>query len=509
MIRTVEQYLQSLDDGRQVWCLGEKVKDVRSHPTIQSIIRASAMDYVLPNDPRLRHLFVTKDEDGEDVNFLLVAPKSSGDLLRRRDCFITGMRSGGGIVLHCMGIDALTACTVAAQKMDKNLGTKYVPRVEAYRKYLQKKDVGITGAITDVKGDRGLRASKQVQHKDFYVRVVDRQKDGIVVRGAKVHISASPGANEAIVLPCRAHNDADEKDYALAFATPMNAKGLKLLAVEPNMRLSGEEADWDYPISAACQPTECLFVFDDVFVPWERVFMCGEWQFSRDITFAFAVFHRLFGSSRMAAELEVLVGSAALMAEYNGIEKYEHVRNKLAWLAMYAESVAGLSKLACVDCEKEKDTDLVVPNIMYANIAKFTFADNLHQAMKLIQDISGGIPATVPAYKDWKNPEIQPYIEKYLSGKAGIPTADRIKASRLVKDYAGSYHQVANIHGEGSLAAQRMFLYIGADWKKYKAAAKRAAHIDGWQNDPVYGPLPEPEKVVQPKLPKVDNSYKL
>ncbi len=509
MIRTVEQYLQSLDDGRQVWCLGEKVKDVRSHPTIQSIIRASAMDYVLPNDPRLRHLFVTKDEDGEDVNFLLVAPKSSGDLLRRRDCFITGMRSGGGIVLHCMGIDALTACTVAAQKMDKNLGTKYVARVEAYRKYLQKKDVGITGAITDVKGDRGLRASKQVQHKDFYVRVVDRQKDGIVVRGAKVHISASPGANEAIVLPCRAHNDADEKDYALAFATPMNAKGLKLLAVEPNMRLSGEEADWDYPISAACQPTECLFVFDDVFVPWERVFMCGEWQFSRDITYAFAVFHRLFGSSRMAAELEVLVGSAALMAEYNGIEKYEHVRNKLAWLAMYAESVAGLSKLACVDCEKEKDTDLVVPNIMYANIAKFTFADNLHQAMKLIQDISGGIPATVPAYKDWKNPEIQPYIEKYLSGKAGIPTADRIKASRLVKDYAGSYHQVANIHGEGSLAAQRMFLYIGADWNKYKAAAKRSAHIDGWQNDPVYGPLPEPEKVVQPKLPKVDNSYKL
>ena len=509
MIRTVEQYLKSLDDGRQMWCLGEKVKDVRSHPTIQGIIRASAMDYVLPNDPRFKHLFVTKDADGEDINYLLTAPKSAEDLLRRRECFITGMRSGGGIVLHCMGGDALNACAVAAQKMDKNLGTQYTPRIEAYRKYLQKNDVGITGAITDVKGDRGLRASKQVQHKDFYLRVVDRQKDGIVVRGAKVHISASHGANEALVLPCRAHNDEEEKDYALAFAVPMNAKGLKLLGVEPTMRLSGEEADWDYPISAASQPTECLIIFDDVFIPWDRVFMCGEWQFSRDITYAFALFHRLFGSSRMSAELEILVGAAALMAEYNGIEKYEHVRNKLAWLAMYADTVKGMSKLACTDCEKSKDADLVIPNAMYANIAKFTFAENLHEANKIIQDISGGMPATVPAYKDWKNPEIQPYIEKYLAGKAGIPTADRIKASRLVKDYTGAYHQVANIHGEGSLAAQRMFLFMSADWNKYKAAAKRAAHIDGWQKEPHYGHLPEPEKVVGPKLPPLDKSYKL
>jgi 4-hydroxybutyryl-CoA dehydratase/vinylacetyl-CoA-Delta-isomerase len=507
MIRTVEQYLESLNDGREVWCLGEKVKDVRTHPTIQSIIRASAMDFVLPHDKRFRHLFVTKDADGEDVNFLLVPPKSSEDLLRRRECFITGMRSLGGIVLHCMGIDALAACTVAANKMDKQLGTHYVERVETYRKYLQKKDLGITGAITDVKGDRGLRASKQVQHKDFYVRVVDRKKDGIIVRGAKVHISATPGANEAIVLPCRAHNDEDEKDYALAFATPLNAKGVKLLAVEPVARLSGEEAYWDYPISAACQPTECLIVFDDVFVPWERVFMCGEWQFSRDIAYAFATFHRLFGSSRMSAELETLTGSAALMAEYNGIEKYEHVRNKLAWLAMLTESVAGLSKMACIDCEKEPESGLVVPNRMYANIAKFTFADNLHEAMKIIQDISGGIPATVPAFKDWKNPEIQPYIEKYLAGKANTSTEDRLKASRLVKDYCASYHQVANIHGEGSLAAQRMFLYFGADWGKYKAAAKRVAHIEGWQKDPTYGPLPHPEAAI--KLPPVDKSYEL
>ena len=509
MIRTVEQYLESLDDGRVVYCLGERVKDVRTHPTIRSVIRASAMDYVMTNDPKLRPIFVTKNEDDEDTHFLFTAPRSSDELLRRRDCFITGMRSGGGIVLHCMGVDALAASTVAANRMDKELGTHYVERVEGYRKYLQKTDLGITGAMTDVKGDRSLHASKQVQHKDFYVRVVDRQKDGIVVRGAKVHISATPGANEAIVLPCRAHNSEEEKDYALAFATPLNAKGITLLANEPNMRTYGEEADWDYPLSAAAQPTECLIIFDDVFVPWERVFMCGEWQFSRDITYAFATFHRLFGISRMVAECETLTGVAALMAEYNGLEKYEHIRNKLAWLATYTETVNVVGRAACIDCAKDPTSDLVVPNMMYANVAKFTFADGFHEACKIVQDISGGIPATVPAYKDWKNPEIQPFIEKYLAGKAGVPTADRIRASRLVKDMTGGYWQTANIHGEGSLAAQKMFLYFSADWGKYKAAAKRTAHIEGWQSDPTYGTLPHPDTSVSPKLPPIDTSYKL
>ena len=181
MIRTVEQYLESMDDGREVYCLGERVKDVRTHPTISTIIRFAAMDYALPNDPKFRDLFVAQDEDGEDVNFLFVAPRTSEDLVRRRECYITGIRSGG-VILHCMGIDALAAVTVAAHKMDKELDTHYVDNVEAYRKHLQKNDLGITGAMTDVKGDRSLHPSQQKQHKDFYLRVVDKQKDGIKSR---------------------------------------------------------------------------------------------------------------------------------------------------------------------------------------------------------------------------------------------------------------------------------------------------------------------------------------
>jgi 4-hydroxybutyryl-CoA dehydratase/vinylacetyl-CoA-Delta-isomerase len=401
MIRNVAQYLDSLNDGRQVWCLGEKVADVRRHPTISSIIRTAAMDYVLPNSPQFRDLFVTKNEEGEDINFLLTSPRTPEDLLRRRECYISGVRQGG-VMVHCMGADALAAFTVAAGVMDKNLGTNYVERVENYRKYLQKNDLAITGAITDVKGDRSLHPSQQKQHPDYYLRIVDRQKDGIVVRGAKVHISATPCANEALCLPCRTHGEAD-KDYALAFAIPLGKPGVKLLAVEPVSRTYGDEGEFDYPKTSATQPTECLIVFDDVFVPWERVFMCGEWQFTRNLAYAFASYHRLFGTCKMIGKLEIITGTAALLAEYNGVETVSHVRKKLAWMAMITETVALLGKAACLDPISEFGHDVVMPNRMAINASKYTFASNFHSMCQHLQDIAGGLSTTVPTFRDWNN----------------------------------------------------------------------------------------------------------
>jgi len=504
MIRTAEQYLETINDGREIWVLGEKVKDVRTHPTLSGIIQTTAMDFVLPNHPDYRHLFVTQDEDGEDINFLLTSPKSAEDLLRRRECYIAGVRAGGGVVVHCMGSDALAAFAVVAQLMDSKLKTNYVDRVTNYQRMLQKQDLAITGAITDVKGDRSLKPSQQKQHQDYYLRIVDKNKDGIVVRGAKVHISCTPGANEVLCLPCRTHGEAD-KDYALAFATPVNAPGIKLLGVEPITRTYGEEGNFDFPKSSHFQPPECLIIFDDVFVPWERVFMCGEWQFSRSLAYAFASYHRLFGSCKMIGKLEILTGAAALMAEYNGVDKEDHIRKKLAWMAMITETVALLGKAACLDPETEFGSDVVMPNRMAINASKYTFASNFHQMCQHLQDISGGLAATVPSYRDWTNQEIRPYIEKYLSARDGIPTENRLRMLRLAKDYTGNFYQIDTIHGEGSMAAQQMFLYGSADWSKMKAAAQRAAHIDGWQEHPIYGKLPITEEEV--KMPPVDDSY--
>ena len=508
MIRSIEQYLESLRDGRVMYCLGERVKDVTRHPVLRNVIQSAAMDYYFPNHPEYRDLFVTKNRQGEDVHFLFQPPRSADDLLRRREVFVTAWRTGGGVNVHSVGVDALAATTILAQKMDEQIGTGYGPRVEAYRKYLQDNDLGIGGAMTDVKGDRSLRPSEQLSHKDYYLRVVDRRKDGIVVRGAKMHISHTPCANEILVMPCKAHGEKD-RDYVLVFAVPLNAEGVMLIAGEPTMRETGEEAAWDYPLSAqhGLGSSECMIIFEDVFVPWERVFMCGEWQFSREFTATFANFHRLFGTARMTAEFEILTGAAAIMAEYNGIERYSHIRDKLAWLAMYTEAVNSISRSACISPDKAPDSDMVYPNAVYTNTAKYLFADNYHQAIKTVEDICGGIAATIPAYRDWTNKETHAVLEKYLGGKNGIATEHRLKAVRLVKDLANFTFRLGSIHGEGSLAAQRIFISEGADWGKYKAAAKRTAGIPGWQDEATYGSLPDYPSCLSAVLPPADQSY--
>ncbi len=508
MIRTVEQYLESLRDGRVIYSQGERVTDVTTHPILRRVVQYGVMDYVLPNQPETRPLFVTKNEEGEDIHFLWTAPHTAEDLLRRRDIYITGARFGG-VSLHCMGVDGLAACRVLADRMDKALGTHYTERVEAYRKYIQKTDIGLTTAQTDIKGDRSLHPSQQVQHKDFYVRVVDKQKDGIVVRGCKYHISSTPGSNEIFVIPSRTHGEAD-KDYAVAFATPLNAKGITLICADPEIKgPSTEETKWDAPLASkhGIGDGECMIVFDDVFVPWERVFMCQEWKFSRDIAYLFATFHRLFACCRMVPTLESLTGIASLMAEYNGLENYSHIREKLSWMAQITEAFKVMNLSACMFPEKEQGSDLVNPNRMYINIAKYMYADNYHEMCKMAQDIAGGIVADPIGYRDWANPEERKHIEKYLAGKAGVATEDRLKAIRYMHDLTGGRHMSHQIHAEGSLAAQKMMFYANADWNFYKAVAKRSANIGGWESEPHQAELKSFEHLAAERMPPMDTSY--
>ncbi|MFH1032406.1 MAG: 4-hydroxyphenylacetate 3-hydroxylase N-terminal domain-containing protein [Chloroflexota bacterium] len=487
MIRTPEQYVESLRDGRALYFEGEKIKDMTKHPKFKASINGVALSYHLANDPKWSKLLVT-EEKGEKIMFLFNQPKSSEDLIRRRQIYINTMRMGAR--MPGMGPDALAASGIVAARIDKAKGTHYSDAIKDYHQHLLKTDPAITGAITDVKGNRGLRPSAQVQHKDFYVRIVDKKKDGIVVRGAKMHISASPTANEFIVSPCRAHREED-KDYAVVFAVPANAKGLKLITSPGYYQDIGEEADWNWPVSSRTAGiSEVMLVFDDVFIPWNRVFMAGEWEFSRDQAWLFGVFHRLYGTCHKVISTEEETGAAALMAEYNGIDRYPHIQEKLAWLACHCQIVDVLAQAGCEHPDTFPDIGMVSPNITYINMAKFMFANDQHQVSKLISDIAGGIVSTVFNYKDWNNPEERPYIEKYLAGKDGIPTEDRLKAVRMVKDLIGHGHDATTIHAEGSLAAQIMSMYAYADWEKYKSIAKRVAGIKGWEKHPFLKELP-------------------
>ncbi len=488
-IKPPEEYIDSLKDGRVVYCNGERVSDVTRHPILKICRDWVAMDYVLDQDPRYQNLLTEENEEGERVSFALVPQRTREDLFRLREvvklwarvCF--GKPPGAKFVAK----DGLNALTVVTRRIDKKYGTNYAENVEAYRKHLQNNDIAFAMGLTDVKGDRSLRPSQQKLHQDYYVRIVDERKDGIIVRGAKTHISQAPLCNEILIAPCRAMREED-KAYSVSFAVPANAPGLTLISAEPEV--SEDYNLFDHPISGSVFINDATVIFDDVFIPNERIFQKGEWEFAGQIAYMFANFHRLSAETYKAAELEMVTGAATLMAEYNGVEKAEHIREKLTWLVMYTEAVEVMGRAACEHYSSEPDSDLVYPNPMYANICKFYFADNWHQATKHLQDIAGGIVATCPSSKDYLNPETHDLIEKYLGGRADVPTEHRLRMVKLIRDLTSNYEDVLTIHAEGSLAAQKLSIYALADFDRYKAAAKRAAGVEDGTHHPIFSNLP-------------------
>lgn len=488
-LKTPQQYIESLKDGRVMYLNGEKVADVTEHPILKICRDWVAMDYVLNQDPRYQDLLTELDEDGERVSFALVPQRTKADLFRLREmvklwarvCF--GKPSGAKFVAK----DGLNSVTVVSRRIDKKFGTQYAANVEAYRRHLQKNDLSFAMGLTDVKGDRSLRPSQQKGHQDYYLRIVEERKDGVIVRGAKTHISQAPLCNEVLIAPCRAMKE-DDQAYALAFGAPLNAKGITLISAEPEVQ-EGVSL-FDHPIAGSVFINDATIIFDDVFIPNERLFLKGEWEFAGQVAYMFANFHRLSAETYKAMELELFTGAAALMAEYNGIEKVSHIREKLTWLVMYTEMIETLGRAAVEHCIQEEDSDFVYPNPMIANICKYQFANNWHEATKYIQDIAGGIVATCPSAKDFFNPATHDLLDKYLGGKAGVPTEERLRMVKLVRDLTSSYEDVLTIHAEGSLEAQKMSILQLADFDRYKAAAKRAARVENKKGHPLFDDLP-------------------
>ncbi|MFQ5435115.1 MAG: 4-hydroxyphenylacetate 3-hydroxylase N-terminal domain-containing protein, partial [Anaerolineae bacterium] len=284
-LKTVQEYKESLKDGRIIYYKGQRVEDVTTHPDLSVCVNTMALDYELAEDPQYHDLATVFDEElGERINRYYYLPQNGDDLLKQFDLIVASTRMGDGFIplAHDIGADALNAISITANTMKH---PEYMARIENYRTYLKKTDIAVVTAMTDVKGDRMLRPSHPDQtHPDFYVRVVDQNADGIIVRGAKVHITGAPYANEIFVIPSRAMTEADA-DYAVAFATPVNAKGIKMVGRPFTAHISPLEFPNGRPVRVH---TDALIIFDDVFVPWERVFLCGEWQHAATLVYNFA-----------------------------------------------------------------------------------------------------------------------------------------------------------------------------------------------------------------------------
>lgn len=477
-LRTAKEYKKSLRDDRSIYVYGEKVKDVTTHPVLSITVEHSANVYELARKPEFRKLFTFKSpETGKTVSRYFMLPKNNQELLIRGQLIEENTRQGNSSlnITKAVGTDGLLALTVASAQIDKSLGTDYSKRVRKYLSYCRENDLSIALAQTDVKGDRGLRPHQQAD-PDLYVRIVERRKDGIVVRGAKAHTTASAAVNEIIALPTRAMLEAD-KDYAVAFAVPVATKGLTLIC---RPTISTEQSVFDYPISRRNIENESLTVFDDVFVPWERVFLCDEWQYAGLLATTFANFHRFTAISYKPPTGDIFIGAAQLIAEYNGVDQAPHVREKIAKLIAYTEIIRACRNVAAQECLMSEN-GIAMPNPVYTNIGKHHFASHFHEAAALVQDIAGGLAITAPTERDWNNPEIRPYIKKYLAGKKDVPTEYRLRLFKLIQDMTasdlGGYNYVTSLHGEGSMAAQLITTYRDYNLERCKKLVKAAMGI--------------------------------
>jgi 4-hydroxybutyryl-CoA dehydratase / vinylacetyl-CoA-Delta-isomerase len=472
---TPQQFRESLNDGRIVYYKGERVENVATHPDLSVCTDLAAIDYEMCEDPKHRELAVMTDpETGNEISRYYYKPQTADDLLKAHALIVKATELGDGFIplAHDIGADALNAIEITANMMGNK---EYMERISNYRKVLQEQDLSTCAAVTDVKGDRMLRPSDPDQaHPDFNLRIVKKTDEGIIVRGCKIHITGAAYCNDIIAIPCRAMTEEDS-DYAVAFAIPANTKGIKQICRPFTSHISSLEFPNTRPLRVH---TDSMIVFDDVLVPWERVFLCGEWKFAPTMVYNFALMHRRTGCSYRIPLSEQFVGVAAAIAEYNGISKAPHVKEKLIDLVIYLESLKSLSKTACYDFVMRGG--IAVPNPIATNMAKYHFAHNYHDVIKIVEDLAGGLLVTAPTYKDYQLPELQPDIDKYLQAAKHISTENRLRMLDLIRRITTADLETICLHGEGSPMAERMtiFMEAGKVLKNCQAIVEEMAQVD-------------------------------
>jgi len=475
-LKTKQEYIESLRKmDPTVYMFGEKVTNVVDNPRLRAGIEATGATYEIAELDEYRDLVVTESPlINEPVNRFTLPPNSIEDLVAR----VKLNRKLGNYVgtchQRCTGLDCLSTLSIVTYDIDQKYNTNYYNNFIEFLKYIQKNDLTANAGVTDVKGDRSKAPSEQ-EDEDMYLHLVERRDDGIVVRGAKAHQTGSLSSHEVIVLPTRALSEND-KDYALAFAVPTDTEGLIHLVGRSS--LDTREIDGcdvgNKRYSKYC-PT---LIFDDVFVPWERVFMCGEHEFAADMVVRFSSFHRQSHGGCKSGKIDCMIGTALTAMEYNGTAKASHLKQKVIDMLHRAETLYGCSLAASYEGKKEASGTYFIDTIL-ANASKIHEGKEMSEATRLMIDICGGFVADLPSDKDFENPEIGHLAKKYLKGSNDCDVNNRIKLFRLAEKMAlESADTVSDIHGGGSTEAHRVTIMRESDIKSKQKAAKRLAGIN-------------------------------
>lgn len=489
MLMTGAQYIESLKKLKtRVYMFGEKVENWVDHPMIRPSINCVAVTYDLAHDPQYADLMTVKSNlTGETINRFGHLHQSTDDLRKKVKMQRLCGQKTASCFQRCVGMDAFNAVYSTTFEMDKKHGTDYHKRFVEYLKKVQENDWIVDGAMTDPKGDRG-KAPGQQEDKDLFLRIVEKRPDGIVVRGAKAHQTGSINSHEHLIMPTMTMTEED-KEYAVSFAVPSDVDGLFMIYGRQSCdtRKMEDNADVDLG-NKKFGGQEALVVFDDVFVPNERIFMCEEWDFSGMLVERFAGYHRQsYGGCKVGVG-DVLIGAAALAADYNGAQKASHIKDKLIEMTHLNETL-----YCCgIACSAEGyptaagnyQIDLLLANVCKQNVTRFPY-----EIVRLAEDIAGGLMVTMPSDKDFKSDlpvtkdgkSLGDVCNKYFKGAPVATTEERQRILRFLENIclgaSAVGYRTESMHGAGSPQAQRIMIARQGNIEAKKELAKVIAGI--------------------------------
>lgn len=472
-IKTKDEYIESLRSLKPTaYMFGEKLTNIVDNPRLRAGIEATGATYEMAEiDPGL--MVTTSPLINEPVSRFTLPPSTIEDLVARVKVNRRVANHVGTCHQRCTGLDCLTALAIVTYDIDQKYNTEYFPRFQEFLKHMQKNDLTGNAGVTDVKGDRSLAPHEQPD-KDMFVRVVEKKADGIVVRGAKAHQTGSLSSHEVIVLPSRAMSK-DDKDYALAFAIPADTKGL--IHVVGRSSLDMRELD-GCDIGNVYYSKYCpTLIFDDVFVPWERVFMCGETEFASDMVVKFSSLHRQSHGGCKSGKIDCMIGCALTLMDYNGTTKVGHLKQKVIDMIHRAETLYGCCLASSYEGKKQPSGTYFIDTVL-ANASKLHEGKEMAEATRLMIDACGGFVADLPSDRDFSNPEIGDLLRKYLKAVDTVPVEKRVRMYRLAEKLAlESADTISDIHGGGSPEAHRVTIFRETNTNDKKKAAKRLAGI--------------------------------
>jgi 4-hydroxybutyryl-CoA dehydratase/vinylacetyl-CoA-Delta-isomerase len=474
-LKSKQEYVESMRKLEpEAYMLGKRIRDITKNGFTRMALEGIGQIYELSRNQQYAPILTRKREDGSTISAYTSVHRSREDLINRvRAARLICRQTGVCTASRCCGWDALNALWHTTFEIDAHLGTEYHKRLRRYAAMVQGKDLTCAGALTDPKGNRSLKPKHQPD-KDVYLRVVDEERKGITVRGAKSMIGGAIGSHEIIVQPGTGFTE-PEKEHAVAFAVPLDAKGVIQVV---NMQTAGERklnAGFDKG-NVNYGSSESLVVFDDVFIPKERVFMNGEHDYAAEVVTRFVLLHRMVLGGCLAGCGDVLTGAAALLAEYNGLTRQLSDRvTEMTYLceALYSQAIGSAYE------GQGTASGAWFPDPLLANVTKISVTRLPYEIQRIAEDIGGGMIACMPSELDLKNPTIGRFIEKYYRGTQGVAAEKKLRVAELIESMVAGPGRLGALcmHGGGSPAAAQITIRQLTDLESKKELARKLVGI--------------------------------